>query len=129
MYCPTYVILVLISLISIMCIITNNIKVVGQTDNNIFTKNQTTNQTEAVVSQLKAHNITSQIIKIPAIAFNQHIAELQNSISLLRNENYDEALSHLGMATVHILNSTQQYKELAKFAYSQFTNIEQGLTE
>src|SRR5688572_27789526 len=68
-----------------------------------------TNQSEMAISQQNAQNLTSQKIEISATEFNRFLDTVKTSIDLLHEENYEDALSSLGLAVVQILNSTQQY--------------------
>jgi hypothetical protein len=138
MHYPIYIILISLFIIGI---VNTDMTVLGQTENII--EDSISNETKVIsskqgasiinqsgidISQQKALNITSQTIEIPATEFNQFLDTVKTSIDLLYDENYDEALSKLGLAVVQILNSTQQYQELAKFASSQYTNVD-DLTE
>jgi hypothetical protein len=130
--------LILIPLFSILCILNNDITVFGQNDN---LENQTTNKTtvtfsqqnppiinqsETILSQQNVQNLTSQKIEISSTDFNRFLNTVKTSIDLLREDNSEAALSQLGLAVIQLLNSTHQYQELAKFASSQYTNIDEN---
>ena len=93
----------------------------NQTNINQTNINQTNLKTDTNNQITIAKNIT-----ISSTEFNQLLKNIKDSMKLIQEDDNDVAISKLGIAIVQILNSTQQYQELAKFAYSSYLdNIQQ----
>ena len=96
---------------------------------NVFAQisNITSQQTEPIFNQTKIElppNYTQHknqtIVKISYEEFNLLLQNIKESMKLIQENDDDMALSKLGLAVIQILNSTQQYNELVKFASSQY---------
>ena len=120
----TYSIIISIFL-SIIIITSHLINVYGQFSNSSV-NDQNINQTELQVAQPNDQNISTKVIKVSSADFNKLLSTIKESINSIEDEDYDTAVSELGLAIIGILNSTGQYQELVRFASSQYVdNVKQ----
>ena len=86
----------------------------------------TTNQTKIELPPNAIQHKNQTIVKITFDEFNLLLQNIKESMNLIQQNDDDMALSKLGLAVIQILNSTQQYNELVKFAASQYVeNIQE----
>ena len=98
--------------------------VFGQKSESVLEQANQTNINQTKLKTDTNNQITiAKNITISSTEFNQLLKNMKASIKLIQEDDNDVAISKLGIAIIQILNSTQQYQELAKFAYSSYLDI------
>ena len=118
--------MIYLSILAVLFFVTLiDIDMVNQTygEQSNFDQNITVNQTYIEDQTSSIQNITThdqKKITITTYEFNKLLNTIKESIILIEDDESDIATSKLGLAIIEILNTTQQYNELVKFASSYY---------